>query len=155
MTTYQLAPTEVVLMESSAFIKGKKGSSSVILTNLNIVFETRIKKIFRKAYTIVEDYSLDTVKVYKDMPQIKQKSTNVQIYFRDCEQNLSFYNKRDAHKFTATALEVITGKNAFFRGIDKVKKAIDTVDESLGVDTVGTPLPSFKAQSLKKHQLVR
>lgn len=137
MTNYQLAPTEVVLMESNGFIQGKKSSSNIILTNLNVVFETRIKKLFKKAYTVVEVFSLDTVKIYKDMPYIKQKNNYVQIYFTNCEPVISFNSKRIAHQFTATASEVITGKNAFFRGIEKVKKTIDTVDETLGIDTVG------------------
>lgn len=138
MEQYKLQPTEVVLFESPKVnVKDKKGKTWLILTNLNFIFETTEKKLFHKNYVTAECFTVDTVKIYNNAPQIKQKGCEVQIYFTNAERYVTFDSKNEAHKFTAKALELLTGKNAFFRGIDKAKKTVEAVDEALGIDTIG------------------
>jgi hypothetical protein len=61
----------------------------------------------------------------------------VQIYFTNTDRVLTFPSKIEARKFTAKALELLTGKNTFFRGIEKAKKTVEAVDETLGINTIG------------------
>lgn len=138
MKQYQLQPTEVVLYETDYVnVAGLKGFTSLTLTNLNFVFETTRKKSLFTSYTTTECLSVDTVKIYNEVPQIKQKFNEVKIYFTNMERTLTFNSRGEAHKFTAKVLELLTGKNAFFRGIENAKKTVDAVDETLGIDTIG------------------
>ena len=138
MKQYQLQPTEVVLYEiENIRLKGIKGNTSLTLTNMNFVFETTSRKYLFKQYTTTECFAVDTVKIYKDAPQVKQKGYEVQIYFTNTERLVTFQSKGEARKFTAKALELLTGKNAFFRGIEKAKKTVEAVDETLGINTIG------------------
>lgn len=138
MKEYTLQPNEVVLYDiKNVTVKEQKGSTSLTLTNLNFIFETTVKKLFNKNYTTTECFSVDTVKIYNDTPQVKQNASSVQIYFIGAERSITFPTKSEAHKFTSKALELLTGKNAFFRGIEKAKKTVAAVDESLGIDTLG------------------
>ena len=138
MKEYKLQPNEVVLYDiENVELKGSKGDTSLTLTNLNVILETTVKKLFNKKYTTAECFAIDTVKIYNDAPQIKQNGCEVQMYFTGAERYVLFKTKSEAHKFTAKALELLTGKNAFFRGIEKAKKTVAAVDEALGIDTVG------------------
>ena len=138
MKQYQLQPTEVVLYEIKKIrLKGAKGNTSLTLTNMNFVFETTKRKCLLKQYTTTECFAVDTVKIYKDMPQVKQKGYDVQIYFTNTERLVTFQSKGEARKFTAKSLELLTGKNTFFRGIEKAKKTVEAVDETLGINTIG------------------
>lgn len=138
MKQYQLQPTEVVLYEIKKIrLKGTKGNTSLTLTNMNFVFETTSRKCLFKQYTTTECFAVDTVKIYKDVPQVKQKGYEVQIYFTNTERLVTFPSKGEARKFTAKSLELLTGKNAFFRGIEKAKKTVEAVDETLGINTIG------------------
>lgn len=137
MKQYQLQPTEVVLYETENItLKGEKGSTTLALTNCNFVFETTVKKLLCKNYTTTECFALDTVKIYNNAPQIKQKDFEVQIYFKNAERHIVFINKKEAHKFVSKALELLTGKTAFVRGVEKVKEKVAVIDETLGINTV-------------------
>lgn len=145
MKEYQLQPTEVILYENeNVHIQGRKGHSTLILTNLYIVLETTIKKLFRKSYTTTECFDINTVKTYNDTPQIKQKGFDVTVSLTNTELRFTFDAKGKAHKFTATALELLTGKNAFFRAIDKAKQTVSKVDNALGIDTIGVATTAVK-----------
>ena len=138
MKNYKLQPTEVVLYEmENVTLKDEKGTTDLTLTNYNIIFETTSKKRLCKNYTSTECFAIETVKVYKDAPQVKQKDCEVQVYFTDAIRHIIFATKKEAHKFTAKALELLTGKSAFVRGVEKAKEKIAEIDETLGIDTVG------------------
>lgn len=138
MIHYKLQPTEVVLYEiDTVQLKGEKNSTSLTLTNLHFVFETTVKKLLTKSYTTTECFTIDTVKFYNNAPQVKQNGEEVVIYFTDTERYITFPSKKEAHRFTAKALEFLTGKTAFIRGIDKAKDTVAAVDEALGIDSVG------------------
>ena len=78
------------------------------------------------------------IKIYNDIPQIKQKDCSVEIYLTSTERKIDFSQKSDAHKFTKAAYELLTGKTLSARGAEKVSNAIGLVDTALGINTVDT-----------------
>lgn len=79
-------------------------------------------------------YAKELVKLDKDAPQIKQTGNSVTICFNDKDRTIIFNDKKEARDFVINAWEVVTGKNAFERTLDKLKQAIDCIDEALNFD---------------------
>ena len=48
MENYNLGPNEVVLYKGDVKLKDTSGSTELILTNINLVFINKIKKLFSK-----------------------------------------------------------------------------------------------------------
>ena len=139
MEHYTLQPDEAMLYHADTFVlyDGKQEKTTLLLTDKFFVFIVKRKKFLIKEEVTVEALAVDTVKLYKDAPNIIRKDNVVEVYFIGAERIISFYDKSEAKKFVAKALELLTKKNAFFRGIDKAKRVIEQVDESLGIDSVG------------------
>ena len=137
MKNYQLAPKEVFREQGFVILKTAQGDipAEIVLTDMNFIFITEKKKLFsRKMRTCTTVFSKDLVKTYKDAPQIKQTDTSVKICFTKEERTIVFENKKDARTFTIKAWETVTGKNQFERSIDKLKYAIEYVDEALDIN---------------------
>lgn len=139
MKHYALQPDEVVLYQNDLALKDqpRKSKLTFVLTNLYFVFITTTKKIIKEEVQ-VDAFAVETVKIYQDKPWIIQKNNEVELYFKGAEKSLIFPSKGEAHKFVLTSMKLLTGKSAFFRGVDKTKKTIAEVDEALGIDTVST-----------------
>ncbi len=138
MESYKLQSNEVILFEGSISLKGNNDSHMLLLTNLNIVIETTIKKMFKKAETSLLIYPITDVKVYNGEPQIKQKFCDVSVFLESNELLLTFDSIFAARKFISKAVELVTGKTTSERGAEKVRSAIGLVDDTLGIDTMGT-----------------
>ena len=95
-----------------------------------------VKKLLKEQVD-VKTYLIDTIKIYKDKPQLKVNGLLVEIYFANGEYTLEFPDKKEAKKFVGEALKEITGKNLFVRAVEKVKDTVAMVDETLGIDSVG------------------
>lgn len=140
MEYYSLQSNEVVLYQGQAQYKKKPKAihADIILTNLYLVFVCKTKKLFAKEQIEVETHSVDTIKIYNDEPQIRQKGMIVEIYLTSGEKILEFVSKGDGHKFVNAAWELLTSKTAFKRGADKIKGTVEVVDDTLGISTMGT-----------------
>ena len=135
MEHYTLQEEEVVICKGTAKTTEKPYSTvEVLLTNWFFVFITKTKKLFAKEQISVETYPIESVKLFKEQYQIKQTDCVVDCYFLDAVKTVQFESKKHAHKFVAKAIEFLTGKHAFFRGIDKTKKFVGELEDSLGVD---------------------
>ena len=135
MKNYKLAPDEVILYKGNVLLQEHKNNiipAELILTNLNFIFISEGKKILFKQRQNIDCFAKEAVKTYKDTPQIKQKGDTVEIYFLKGERTIRFENKHEAYKFTFKALSLITGKTAFARNVEKVKKTVENIDETLG-----------------------
>ena len=138
MENYALQPNESVLYSDNVCYNPGNVSAELILTNLNLVLITTTKKLFAKEQVQVKIYPVSEIKIYNDIPQIKQKDHWVEVFLRAGEVSISFDSAREAHKFVNTAWRLITGKSAVERGSDKVKKMVGLVDNALGINTVET-----------------
>lgn len=140
MENYTLQENEVVLYKGEEISCAEKRGFwiELILTNIALVLIVKKQKLFGKGQVFVETYPVQDIKVYNGIPQIKQQGAVVELYLLGGEQTLEFPSKKEAHKFAETAVELLTGKTAFERGVDKTKDTVATVDGALGINTVGT-----------------
>lgn len=137
MEHYSLQASESVLYKNHVtYSKNRRASCELILTNLNLVITTATKKAFSKPQTEVEVFSIEEIKIYNDVPQIKAKESTVEIYLTSTEFTVDFNSMIEAQKFSNAAYKLITGKSLATRGAEKVKNAINLVDNTLGVNTV-------------------
>ena len=147
MKNYELKNDEIVLYRGSVVVlpdgkkekesRLKKIESELSLTNENLVFTTKIKKVFQKETCETEIYPIDHIKIYQDRPHIMLKGKSVDIYFIGTEKFIEFPDKKAAKTFTDTALRAITGHSKFVRGIKKAQKEVDETSKALNVDIVG------------------
>jgi hypothetical protein len=137
MKTYQLAPDEVIRHQSQVTLQTEKGemTAEMILTNLNFIFITPKKKFlwFKQKYRY-DVFAKEVVKTFKEVPDITQTDATVKICFTTEDRIVVFGDKKEARTFVINAWEIITGKTAFERHLDKLKKALDYVDDTLGFD---------------------
>lgn len=138
MKNYTLQPNESILYSGNVHLGNGYATVELALTNLNIVLITTTKKLFAKEQVQVDIYPVSEIKIYNDVPQIKQKEYRVEVFFTSGEIVISFLSAREAHKFVNAAYQLITGKTMAERGSDKVKAMVGLVDNALGINTVET-----------------
>lgn len=138
MENYALLANESVLYKGEATFGKDRTRSELLLTNINIVVITKTRKLFSKEQVDLKAFSVEDIKVYNDIPQIKQSICMVEIYLTNMEITLNFYSKFEAYKFATAANKLITGKSVSERGAEKVKGAVNLIDKTLGINTVGT-----------------
>lgn len=147
MSSYKLDSRETVLYKGTIlnFSANEKHNSigstvsyELMLTNLNMIFVTKVKKILSKEEAFYIAKPIETIKIYEDKPQIKQKGTNFEVYFSDQEYTFSLPNKFEAIKLHNKIMELVTGKSVSVRNSEKFKSAVDLVDNTLGIDSLGT-----------------
>lgn len=138
MEHYSLQSNEAVLFEDDIIIQNSKADNHLILTNINIVIVSTVRKVFKKDEVTTFIYPVAEIKVYNGVPQITQKKGKITVYLLNGELNFSFYSNSKAVKFMGKMTDLITGKSIAQRGAGKVKNAIGLVDDTLGINTMGT-----------------
>lgn len=138
MTNYTLQQNETVLYQGNVSLENRNGTVEMILTNLNLVFVITTRKFLAKSQVDVETYPVEEIKIYNNTPQIKQKNSHVEIFLTCGEIVANFDSMFEAGKFVNSALRLLTGKSMAERSADKFKGAVGLVDDTLGINTVGT-----------------
>ena len=137
MGNFELLADEVVLYEGAVTSKNYKGTLQLTLTSQKIIFEKE-KGLFKKERELIDILSLETVKVYNDAAQVKQKGDTVEIQTIDKNIAIIFSGMLEARKFTSKIMDAVTGTTLARRSSDKIKDAFNMVDDTLGLDTRGT-----------------
>ena len=136
MQNYQLNSDEVVLYKGDGTLEDREGKTQIILTNQNIVFITTHINLYKKEEVYVEKFSIDDIKIYEEMPQVKAKGANVEIYLSTCEKVFKFQSKGEAGKFVDAVIKYFTGKTKTERNAEKVKGTINIIDNTFGINSV-------------------
>ena len=137
MATYELQPDEVILYEGNVTCKTYKGSLQLTLTSQKVVFEKE-KGLFKKEREWVDVIPLESVKLYNDAAQIKQRGADVEVQTVGKNITIVFSGMLEARKFTAKIVNAVTGTTLATRGSNMIKDAFALVDDTLGLDTRGT-----------------
>lgn len=146
MEEYVLASNEIVLYEGECFyLSDLKTKCKIILTNFNVVLESLKRKLFKTEIEEIKTYKVTNVKIYLNEPQIKLNDTTVVFYFVNEVLSLFFGDKKEAKKFYSKIMELTTGKTGLKRGLEKV---VGAVDDTLGIDSVGTVENAFSKSKL-------
>ena len=141
MGNYKIEENEVVLLEDTVTYSDYNGNLQLTLTSNKIIIQKEVEKgIFKKTKTknVVDIINLSDIKIYNDKVQIKSKSSEVNIQTFSKNISITFSSILKANKFTTKVIDTITGTTATTRGVNKIKGAIDTVDDVLGIDTRDT-----------------
>lgn len=136
MASFDLLPDEVVLYESAVTSNVHKGSILLTLTSHKLILE-REKGLFKKERELIDVYALEDVKVYNDNAQIKQKGSDVEIQTVGANITLMFAGMLEARKFAGRMVDAVTGTTLAQRSSEKIKGALNMVDDTLGLDTRG------------------
>ena len=157
MKNYQIQPNEVIRFQSTVALQTEKGniSAELILTDLNFIFVTERKNFLwfkRKPRSLA--FAKESVKMFNDAPEIKQTGTAVLISFAEEERIIVFDDKKDARIFVINAWEIVTGKNLFERGLDKLKEALDLMEAVINELNVETVKNALDKRRLNKTQLI-
>lgn len=137
MANYELQPEEVVLYEGEVTCKVYKGNLQMTLTSQKVVFEKE-KGLFKKERELVDIIPLESVKIYNNAAQIKQKGAEVEVQTVEKNLAIEFSGMIEARKFTGKIVDAVTGTTLAKRSSDKIKDAFTMVDDTLGLDTRGT-----------------
>ena len=137
MENYELALDEVILHEDTVTYSDFKGSLQLTLTSQKIIFEKE-KGILKKEKELIDIINLKDIKIYNDKVQIEQKGVTVSIQTINKNIKISFYDIFKANKFTTKIINTLTGTTSAERGTEKIKGAINTVDDVLGIDVKDT-----------------
>ena len=137
MANFELQSDEVVLYEGGVTSNLAKGSLELTLTSQKMVWEKE-RGVFKKERELIELIPLTNIKFYNDLAQIKQKGNVVEIQTLEKNITVTFVGMLEARKFAGKIIDTVTGTTLAKRGSDKIKGALDMVDETLGLDTRGT-----------------
>lgn len=137
MKNYELESNEVILLEDVVSHSDFKGSLQLTLTSLKMIFEKE-KGLFKKEKELIEIINLEDVKIYNEKAQVSQKGSEVTIQTTNKNIKLTFEGMLKANKFVTKVIDTITGTTITERSTNKIKGAINTVDDVLGIDTRGT-----------------
>lgn len=133
---YTIDDNEVVLYEGKVGYEKNSNKVDFTLTSKKMIFE-KTKGLFKKEKILVDLIELDDVKVFNEEVQVKQKMDKLQVQSTSKNFTIYFDGMIEARKVSTKIINAITGTTTAKRGSDKVKGALDLVDETLGLDTRG------------------
>ena len=137
MRNYKVKEDEIIRYQGPITLHTKKGDvdAAIILTDLNFIFVTEGKKfLWFKPKDRWQAFAKEDVKMFMGAPEIRQSGTAVKIEFEKEDRILVFEDKRDARIFTIKAWELITGKSVLDRSLDRLKQALDLVDDAVEIN---------------------
>lgn len=135
MGNYKLESNEVVLYEDVVAYSEVKGELKLILTSQKIIFEKE-KGLISKGFCDI--INLEDIKIYNEKAQVHKKGSEVSVQTINKNIKISFDGMFKANKFVTKLVDAITGTTITERGTNKIKAAINTVDDILGIDTRNT-----------------
>lgn len=134
---YELDSNEVILCEEVVTYSEFKGSLQMVLTSKKIVLEKE-KGIIKKQKELIDIINLEDIKIYNEKAQIQQKGVDVNIQTVSKNIKISFDGIIKANKFVTKIIDTITGTTMTQRSTNKIKDAINVVDDVLGMNTRDT-----------------
>lgn len=134
MNNYQLENDEVILIEDIVSHNEFKSGVHLTLTSKRMIFE-KSKGFLKKELELKDIMNLNEIKIHNDKPQISQKGSEVNIQSINKNIKLTFDGMIKANKFVTKVVDSITGTTITERSTTKIKGAINTVDDVLGINT--------------------
>ncbi len=140
MDNYEIVNDEVILLEDVVYYNNVKDKLDLILTSKKMILE-KSKAKQKRVKELVLVIILKDIKIYNKKIQVTQKGNVVFIQTINENIKLSFDGIDGilkANKFVTKAIDAVTDTTVVERSTNKIKGAIDTVDDILGIDTRGT-----------------
>ena len=134
MSNININADEVILCTVTATSRDFGGNVCATVTSQKLAFECETTD----GQTIIEEIALEDVKLYNGVVQIKQRLNYVDVQTIPKNFTLTFANVLDARKFVGKAVDAVTGTTFSKRSSEKVKNALNMVDDTLGIDSRAT-----------------
>lgn len=133
---YEIDKDEVILYEGIVGYNENTLSTNIKLTSKKMIFE-HTKGLIKKETEVVDVIQLDTIKIYNGELQVKQHASEIKI--QTTEKDFTIYTSGiiEASKLATKIVSAATGTTIVKRGSEKVKGALNLVDDTLGIDTRG------------------
>jgi hypothetical protein len=110
----------------------------VMLTNLRLVFEMEVHRPLGAPVYEYESFYFDTIKTRDGRPYTKATGVVVDVYAADETVSITFNGKLAQMRFRRELDSAATGVAVSARRAETVRSAVGTVDDALGIDTMGT-----------------
>lgn len=136
MNNYELSADEVILYDGLVRSSIEKGALNLILTSVKLIFEKE-KGLIKKERELVDTIMLEDIKFYNGEAQVNVKGAVVTIQTIQKNIVVNFTGMIEAKKFAGKIVNAVTGTTLAKRGSNKIKGAMDIVDETFGVDSRG------------------
>ena len=133
---YTLDSDEVILFEGEVGYNRDVVGDYLTLTNKRMIFE-RQKGIIKKKKELIESISLEDIKIYNNEVQCNAKGFDINIQTKEKNIKVRFNGLIAPSKVCTLIRTELTGTDTLSRGSNKVNKVLNTVDETLGLDTRG------------------
>ena len=131
MNGYSLQPNEILLFEGRASYRfddnysdpdfaGQNAVCTVLLTNLSVVLQARIRRFFRNYLARTIEIPVDEMKMHQGMPAVQTDSSGkVRLSFIRNDLVLHFDSLISAKKFQTEFINLMTGTTPVSRGLLK------------------------------------
>lgn len=133
---YEINVDEVILYEGVIGFSKQNKNIKFILTSKKMIFEREVG-IFKKKKELIDVIPLEKIKIFNGEVQIKQNFSKLEIQTIDRNISIFFSNIIEAKKVNTKLVDMLTKTTTAKREAEKVKGAIDLIDDTLGIDTRG------------------
>lgn len=137
MNTYEIELNEVILYEEVITYSDFKGDLILTLTSKKIIFEKEKGKL-KKSRELIDIINLSDIKMYNNKPQVTHKTNEVSIQTINKNIKIYFNNIFKPSIFISKIIDVVTGTTITERNVNKIKDAINNVDDVLGINPKDT-----------------
>ena len=138
MRTFDMDDDEVILYQGYVYCNDETENLTLTSKKLVLEKEEKVKTGFMKSEkntVIVDQLKLENIKQFNGSYLVNQKGSSVSIQSINNDYTIIFEDLIKAKVFVTKIMDALTSKSLSQRGVDKVKGAIDTVDDILGFDT--------------------
>ncbi len=133
---YTLDNDEVILFEGDVGYNRNICKDYLTLTSKKMIFEKQ-KGIFGNKKELIEIIDLNDIKIHNDEVQCLAKGLEINIQTIHKNIKIKFSGLINPQKVCTLIKNEVTGTNSLSRGSNKVNSVLNTVDETLGLDTRG------------------
>ena len=106
MRHFSLRTDEPILYENTVNDGNTENALSLTLTSRKILLEKKLG-FFKKSRECLHIIDLQTIKIYYETPQIRQKGKTVEIHSSLCKLTLFFSDIDEARKFTHKTIDAV------------------------------------------------
>ena len=124
--------TDNIIFECMIALKNEKYNVLLSLTEKDLFFKKK-KGIFQKKYKIINDISINNIKVINEKVKIEQKKNKITIYTQDDEVCFFCENVIDSKRIVEEINKLILGENFLKRTSKKGVKALNIVKDTAKV----------------------
>ncbi len=132
MENFEILDDEIILYKGKVKSIDYGEKLKITLTSIKLFIE---QEQTQGSFALLDTILLNTIKLYKEVAQVKQKINSVEIQSTHKNFTLTFTNPLDARTFTSKIINAVTNTTTAERASQKFNKSADLVDSTLHIDS--------------------